>query len=302
MTIAEDPLESLERTINEIDALEAIYGNSSDDETDAESSFCVVSLAEMETARAILEQKTENEGKHQEIPTLELEIKVSVELDDGRKATLLLRCRMPPGYPNAPLLVAVSADGLRRSLREELSSHLTKSSESMAGSESTMGLVEELKEIGPTFIAKERVMERDSKPCTAATAIVQTSRNSRRWIWVHHIKDADRRKSIVSEARDHKLGGYLKHGYPGIVVIEGLAHACDEFVAWVKGNKSRPGGFGRNWGHHVRGQVDLDDESRSLPAEFRELEDMAVLGSLCREHGLEAEFLEFVMQHKVGTG
>jgi hypothetical protein len=301
MAIAEDPLESLERTINEIDALEAIYGNhSSDNEIDAESSFCVVSLAEMETARAILEQKTDNEGKHQEIPTLELEIKVSVELDDGRKATLLLRCRMPPGYPNAPLLVTVSADGLRRSLREELSLHLTKSSESMAGSESTMGLVEGLKEIGPAFIAKERVMERDFKPSTAV-AMVQTSRNSRRWIWVHHIKDADRRKSIVSEARDHKLGGYLKHGYPGIIVIEGRAHACDEFVAWVKGNKSRPGGFGRNWGHHVRGQVDLDDdESRSLPAEFRELEDMAVLGSLCREHGLETEFLEFVMQHKVG--
>jgi hypothetical protein len=121
----------------------------------------------------------------------------------------------------------------------------------------------------------------------------------RRWIWVHHIKDSDRRKTILSEARYLKLGGYLKSGYPGIIVIEGDVLACDEFVAWVKGNKSRPGGFGRNWGHHVRGEVTFPSSGiRLLPFEFEELEDMAVLGGRCRDHGLESEFLEYVMQHK----
>eukprot|EP00980_Cylindrotheca_fusiformis_P005654 scaffold1184_cov132-Cylindrotheca_fusiformis.AAC.75 len=296
MRSSQDFLDSLERTLSEIDALEAIYGSCDEDETDDEFSFRVVSVVEVETARSTLEHK--DTGKQEEIPTLEIEIKVMVDCEDGSKSKLLLRSRMPSGYPEVPALVTVSADAIRRTLREELSSLLTETSQSMAGSESTMALVEQLKELGPTFISKDRTLEGNGTQDTD-DAIQQPCGNSRRWIWVHHIKNVDRRKAIVDEARNCKLGGYLKHGYPGIIVIEGLSSACDEFVAWVKGSKSRPGGFGRNWGHHVRGQVDLDDESsRSLPSVFRELDDMAELGSVCREHGVEAEFLEFAMQHR----
>ena len=88
---------------------------------------------------------------------------------------------------------------------------------------------------------------------------------SRLWIWVHHITNTTRRKVIVQEAKEMSLSGYLKHGYPGIVVVEGKTKLCDEYVQWIKGNKSRPGGFGRNWGHHVRGQVLLvEDETMSV--------------------------------------
>lgn len=301
MATTEDILESLERAVNEIDALEAIYGTNAADETDAKSSFRVVSLADITTARRILEEHSSKEGKRLQVPTLELEITVSVELEGGGSGILCLRSRLPPGYPDVPALVTVSADGLRRSLREELSSHLMKLSEAMTGSESTMGLVEEIKEVGPAFLATDRNLEGANS--NTAPSMQQTCRNSRRWIWVHHIKNSDRRKIIVTEARDHNLGGCLKHGYPAIMVIEGLETSCDDFVGWVKGNKSRPGGFGRNWGHHVRGQVDFDDaSSRSLPCEFEELDDLALLGSLCKGHGLESEFLEFVMQHKSGPG
>jgi hypothetical protein len=75
---------------------------------------------------------------------------------------------------------------------------------------------------------------------------------SRRWVWVHHITNSGRIKQIVHEASQLHLGGYVKGGYPGVVVIEGQSNACKEFIVWIKGNKSRPGGFGRNWGHHVR--------------------------------------------------
>jgi len=78
--------------------------------------------------------------------------------------------------------------------------------------------------------------------------------------------------------------------------VEG--HDCDEFVNWIKGSKSQPGGFGRNWGHHVKCEIEITN--RQLPLEFTELEDMRDLAAACKERGLEEEFLEYVMQHKGG--
>jgi hypothetical protein len=52
---------------------------------------------------------------------------------------------------------------------------------------------------------------------------------------------------------------------------------------WIKGNKSRPGGgFGRNWGHHVRGEFFVT-EPRFTNESFSALEeDMAVLAAACQ--------------------
>ena len=132
------------------------------------------------------------------------------------------------------------------------------------------------------------------------------------WIWVHHITDKDRRKSIIEEANCLKLSGFLKSGYPGVILIEGRSDDCQSFVTWVKGNKSRPGGFGRQWGHHCRGQIVLDSQkdwrlSQEIlspcsdiqnASTFTELEDLADLAEECRKADLEDEFLTYVMQHK----
>jgi len=81
------------------------------------------------------------------------------------------------------------------------------------------------------------------------------------------------------------------------VVVEGQSQSVDDFISWIKGNKSRPGGFGRNWGHHVRGEA--FGEKRELPQLFEELEDdMSKFGSLCKEAGVDKEFREFILQHK----
>jgi hypothetical protein len=80
--------------------------------------------------------------------------------------------------------------------------------------------------------------------------------------------------------------------------VEGSETACEEFVNWIKESKIRPGGFGRNWGHHVKGEIWLPSDTRQLLVEFTELDDMRVLGAVSREHGLEEKFLEYVTQHK----
>jgi hypothetical protein len=289
-------LECLGRAVNEIDALEAIYG-AGDEENDDGTSFLVVSVSELETARSTVE-----EAECGVIPQLEVEVQTMLQSDDGIKVTLCLRCRLPPGYPEVPALVTVSVDGLRRAQREKLSSQLAAKAESMIGVEAVMELMEELKEIVPNYLANGQTAQGGSTTEQNSQAKKYPNTFGRRWIWVHHIKDSGRRKSIMYEARYLKLGGYLKSGYPGVIVVEGETSSCNEFVAWVKGNKSRPGGFGRNWGHHVRGEVNFPSGVRCLPSTFEELEDLAVLGGLCREHGLGDEFLEYVMQHKGSIG
>jgi len=153
-------------------------------------------------------------------------------------------------------------------------------------------------EIDCTFEEFEMLLSSINSDWTLAVRGSDDKKSIKRaWIWVHHISNADRLKQIVIEAQQHGLGGYLKGGYPGVVVVEGQSQSVDDFISWIKGNKSRPGGFGRNWGHHVRGEARV--EKRQLPVQFEELEDdMSKFGSLCKEAGVDKEFREFILQHK----
>lgn len=284
-----DWLDCLERVIVEIDALDAIYGSDESVSLTSEGSrFVVVSLAELEHARSLVEKHHNIPLDLESIPELEIEIQLrNVIFDDTKQANMALRCRFSQGYPEQPASVSVSVDGLNRSTREELSARLCQKAEDFAGQEAIMQLMEEFKELAVESLMKESAQSNIAevqKPSNSQQDPAATGGFGRRWIWVHHITNSDRRKSIVVEAKGLNLGGYLKSGYPGIIIIEGRASDCDEFVSWVKGNKSRPGGFGRNWGHHVRGHLDFDNvNDRKFRNVFEELDDLAVLGRLCKE-------------------
>ena len=256
--MAGDSLEALERAVAEIEALQAIY----------DDGFSVHSSSELSAATQAIE-------KGEPINVL---LEVSLMLDH----TMQLRCRLTPGYPiTEAARVSVAADGRTRKQQELFTLKIQEKAHELLGQEAILELVHELQELAEAMessIADSHNETHDIKPATLR----------RCWIWVHHITDTARRKSIVQEAREYNLGGYLKSGYPGIVVVEG--DYCDEFISWMKGSKSRPGGFGRNWGHHVKGQVEIT--SRSLPLEFTEIDDMKNLAQACRENGLEEEFLE----------
>jgi len=255
----------------------------------------------------------------------------------ARTRRVRLCCGLPPGYPDSKALVVsiqqppvsggTTSSMMSRQQCEKLTAQLQQRAEALVGQEAILELVQELQDLllstktSTSSItngtaenlattsdsisignnAEPLAADQQNNPsCPAGTAGI-----GRRWIWVHHINDAARRKSIVKEARELSLGGFLKYGYPGIVVVEGSPQACNDFVSWIKGSKSRPGGFGRNWGHHVKGEIDDDlvessssTTGRRLPAEFVELEEMRDLGAASRECGVEEEFLEYVMQHK----
>mmetsp|Transcript_28103 Transcript_28103/g.81241 ORF Transcript_28103/g.81241 Transcript_28103/m.81241 type:complete len:314 (+) Transcript_28103:16-957(+) len=306
----EEKLELLRRAVDEVDVLQAIYGGSHDDE-DAASSVRVVSPSpsHFERLRLLLEDGDAGASAALaaaavDVPQLDVDMRVPIGLalgeeEDGNSCGATIQFHLPSGYPeNAATIALISLDALRRSYRDEIAKNLNeRAAESAASSQEAMlDIIDYLKELVSHFVE-----------CDAMNAADQTVANEgkdtstawgRRWIWVHHITNTSRCKSIVEEARELNLRGYLKPGYPGIVLIEGNGVDCDTFVTFIKGNKSRPGGFGRNWGHHVRGHI--EPAENVLPdGEFRELdEDLAVLANICRDCLLEDEFKEYVLQHK----
>jgi len=339
----EDRLESLERAVHEIEALEAIYGHgdgevAEDVEGNDEASslrgaaaaasasvshpFAVLTPSELRAARSAARS---SDGlclpPVWTAPRLEVAIRISLDDDDDADAApngssvaaATLNVTFPPGYPShaAAMPFVASADGIGRARRDLLTERLVQSARESVGTECVMDLVQELTET----LSEWRVQGRngidggeddDGCCCCGPAPGVGKRRFGRRWIWCHHITNPGRLKSIVREARSLSLGGYLHGGYPGVVAVEGTAESCDEFVSWIKGNKSRPGGFGRNWGHHVRGEIewacdkDGEREEWKLPEEFTEVDDLKALGATCRARGLEGEFLEYVMQHRGG--
>lgn len=224
-------LEALERAVEEIGALEAIFGYE-------DGAFTVQSESALAAARSAVEDPTElPEGWS--APQLDIELRLMLELDDsdaedGRPAARL-RCTMAPGYPTVCCArVSVSIEGLRRGPADRLTERLAEKSSSLVGEEAVMELVQELQDIAPDTMRAQR----------AALAAEATSPKSglpacapqfgRRWVWAQTVTKPPNRALAVSWANDLLLGGFLKPGSPGIFVLEGEASACDDFIKQLK--------------------------------------------------------------------
>lgn len=289
-----DKMECIERTLLEIDALESIY----------DEEFSVLSKDAWKMARQRLESD-DGETIQQSI----LCVAVTIINDEKKKEEkLTLNFRIPEGYPLVSAVsvsLVISSSLLSNAQQEELSNELNARAKELVGSEAILEVVQYAQDrvTDDYYITQKKAMDdnkqrEDSNDQEQRVEMAKSnSMFSRRWIWVHHITNTSRRKDIIREARELHLGGYLKAGYPGVVVVEGLYSSCEDFCIWIKGNKSRPGGFGRNWGHHVRGQIDFDDGIRKLDSFFKELDDMKTLGELCKTHEIDNEFKQYILQH-----
>ncbi|OEU15206.1 hypothetical protein FRACYDRAFT_239882 [Fragilariopsis cylindrus CCMP1102] len=281
-----------------------------------------------------------NEVQQSKIPELRIEIQIRmdiyVDVDDNddeennSNNTVVFRgistvqFLLSLGYPeyssavvtsirmkSVTTMTSISSFSLTRSVTDEIVRILNKKSDSLLGTESILDLMEDAKDLISDHCRREissllqrqqmRKQLQDNTNRSTMNNVDFGKHNGRRWIWVHHITSSDRKKSIVREARELNLTGILKYGYPGVVLIEGTIVACDEFTSWIKGNKSIQGGFGRNWGHHVRGEINFElelESSTTMMKLFEEIEDLSIMAKAWKEMGLEDEFKVFVMQHK----
>ena len=156
----QDQLELLRRAVDEIEVLQAIYGDAlDDDDGDAASSFRVISTSQLEIARLLLEGDDDACTTTANIPQLEVELCIPVGValgvgsdDDGGNATI--RCRMQPGYPETAAAVGlISLDGLRRTYRDDIAVRLNEraAESASAGQEAVLEIIDYLKELVAYF-------------------------------------------------------------------------------------------------------------------------------------------------------
>jgi hypothetical protein len=107
----------------------------------------------------------------------------------------------------------------------------------------------------------------------------------RKLIYSHHIISKRKRADILDLARQLNLTGFMKIGWPGIIIVEGSEEDCQLFYDGIKV---------WSWQYLVvRGEMQEKckelEKSRQFPV-FAEVNSMSVVANHCREVGLEALF------------
>ena len=182
--------------------------------------------------------------------TEEESVWVKVPLEVGATAATLL-ITLPRSYPAAPLSVSITDDrGLSRAAREALATALQAEAQAAAEREEeavwavvqAAELVFEAEAEAEAGAAAANEREGSASASEAAAETPPATSIKRVAIYSHHIIAETKREAIREEAVQLRLGGLVKHGWPGIIVVEGLASD-------VVGAVVRVGGCGGQQSH-----------------------------------------------------
>ena len=240
-----EAIDNLERLILEIDAMSSIIcGTFTGTDGVEHSDFFVTTKESLLRAREYVTDETREYSSEEIVINLSpISVETFLHSDDQSVADgVRLRISLYPGYPAhipAEVTVLSTPKDFPKSNLDALSTRLTNRANELIGCEAMMDVINECRNLLTNWKISSTQMTtyQFGKQATAKQSSTYKTSLSRRWIWVHHITNIGRIKQIVQEAQQLSLGGYVKGGYPGVIVIEGQCHACDEFVIWIKGNK-----------------------------------------------------------------
>jgi hypothetical protein len=141
----------------------------------------------------------------------------------------------------------------------------------------------------------ETITSVDQPPAPLALAVL-----GRRLIYSHHIISKIKRADIKRLASDYSLTGYMRIGWPGLLILEGKDEDCtafyDEIRPWqwkylvVRGEQQET----------IMPHSSMDSQRRF--SEFLQVEDMSVVAQHCRDVGLEALFRTSMKVYDNTTG
>jgi len=234
----------------------------------------------------------------------------------GTSVPLRLSLTLVPGYPSQeelPVLLQVdsgpassscSSSSLLKLVYDEsvltsLRDHCRSVASSVPGQEAVFLVLtaaeEWVQETWPSILLASVSQSQATTPTTSTEDPLDTPNKTRIWgrrlIYSHHIIAPSKRNDLQSLARQYQLSGYVKIGWPGIIVMEGWEDACQDFYDEI-----------RQWSWQylvVRGEMqqavlkdDNDDETtyRRFPHGLQEVDDMSIVANACREADLEALF------------
>ncbi|KAL7825417.1 hypothetical protein AOLI_G00326240 [Acnodon oligacanthus] len=173
------------------------------------------------------------EGRADSPPTTrpQFSIRISVDSPTAHGVDITLSCAFPLDYPKSLPEIAVRCSELSRAQHTQLVSDLTSHlRESCEGGMCVLTAVDWLKEHTPGYLSESPPAARKEPPPAGQSG----ETFSRLWIYSHHIYNKSKRKNILEWAKELDLSGFSMPGKPGMVCVEGLQPAAEEFWARVK--------------------------------------------------------------------
>lgn len=233
-----------------------------------------------------------------------------------------IRLHFPPDYPACPCAATVyrAATATRAEEKSLLDSLIAIATSTAARKEPALFDVLQTVDAFRIDTAARRA-EGETPPTPSRDAPRRPPCVVRQLIYSHHIIAAEKRAAIATFARELELGGLVKHGWPGLIVVEGDRDDVEEYVRrlrrfrWkhfeVRGEESEheaasaiarvgaaaeaDGGWAALQGEDTRAAA--VDAHRRLPRGFEELGDgpeaLGLAGSKCLAAGLGDLFKTF---------
>ncbi|XP_073695756.1 RWD domain-containing protein 2B isoform X2 [Garra rufa] len=171
------------------------------------------------------------EGSAHTPPSIRPQLNIKLKLENPA-VNITLQCTYPTDYPKVLPDITVRCSVLTRSQQMMLHSNLiTYLSENCSGDVCILSAVQWINENTQTYITNSFPV---SDPKKEDLSMPSKEIFTRLWIYSHHIYNKIKRKNILEWAKELNLSGFSMPGKPGIVCVEGLQSACNEFWARVK--------------------------------------------------------------------
>ena len=288
--------ERLQRQLEELEAVEAIFPE-------------VVTVHGAARARQWLDGNGAGPGPG----LLVLEADLPVGQGEGGDRPVTLELVLGPAYPDAaaPMVGFVSAGPLTAADVGEALEAMEGVAAESKGDECLMELLQRAEEIVEEHARdlarrrREREAEDEALDLALALSLEEAALGAvekatpvlgRRLCFSHHIIAPAKIRAIRQWAAELALGGFVKIGWPGLIVAEGSEENVKKYVAALQ--RLRWQHFVVRGEEIVRGQ-NLDqtvDDLRALPPQFEEIGErgMKVLAERMREAGLMELFRTFM--------
>ena len=297
--------ECLRRSIDEVRALSSMYGDGSSLEEDPTEVVHHESL--LDEVESLLDH---GHAHVRSVPALEVTVRLLGARLRGGGVDVAVR--LPPGYP-ASCRAEVQVQGNARVTVDDLRKIHQVAERAMfrevgdgeetavAGVEAVRSELTRMKEIHAVLEETHGESERErcaKEQSTQNSDLRKASGVARRLIWFHHIKAPSKRKAARVWAKELSLGGFVKPGYPGVIVIEGNLQDAEEYVKRLKQLTWKAMSVRVAEEEGERGDGEASGEcgttvsplaSRRLSSDFRELPEngLGEMGQALRQAGLE---------------
>lgn len=171
------------------------------------------------------------EGSADTPPSIRPQFSIKIKVENP-EVNITLSCTYPTDYPQVLPEITVRCPKLTRAQQMQLHSALsTYLSENCCGDVCILSAVQWIKDNAQTYVSNCVPV---SEPKKESVLTQSKEAFTRLWIYSHHIYNKIKRKNILEWSKELNLSGFSMPGKPGIVCVEGLQSACDEFWARVK--------------------------------------------------------------------